>query len=128
VAHLARCEEVVGAGDDWRGLAGEVALARAAVALRDTDWREAGVAAEQAVSVFQDYRLPWRQVAALQTWGRALAGSGRKDEARARHGEADAVLARVGAPERWRSAELMGAPRPHRASTRPQRASTTLGP
>ena len=44
-AHLARCEEVLAAGDDWRGLVGEVALARAAVALRDADWRAAGVAA-----------------------------------------------------------------------------------
>ena len=127
-AHLARCEEVLAAGDDWRGLVGEVALARAAVALRDADWRAAGVAAQQAVTVFEDYRLPWRQAAALQAWGRALAGSGRPAEARARRGEADAVLARIGAPERWRTDEPTGAARPRRTSTRPQRASTTLGP
>ena len=127
-AHLARCEEVLAAGDDWRGLVGEVALARAAVALRDADWRAAGVAAEQAVTVFEDYRLPWRQAAALQAWGRALAGSGRTDEARARRGEADAVLAQIGAPERWRTDEPTGAAKPRRNSTRPQRASTTLGP
>jgi len=126
-AHLARCEEVL-AGDDWRGLVGEVALARAGVALRDTDWRAAEVAAQQAVTVFEDYRLPWRLVAALQVWGRALAGSGRPDEARARRGEADAVLARVGAPERWRTHEPAGATKPRRASTGPQRANTTLGP
>ena len=127
-AHLARCEEVLAGGDDWRGLVGEVALARAAVALRDADWRTAGVAAQQAVTVFEDYRLPWRQAAALQAWGRALAGAGRPDEARARRGEADAVLARIGAPERWRTDRSTGAARPRRASTRPQRASTTLEP
>ena len=82
---------------------GEVWWARwlwpaSAVALRDTDWRAAGVAAEQAVTVFEDYRLPWRQAAALQAWGRALAGSGRADEARARRGEADAVLAQHRGP------------------------------
>ena len=76
-AHLAQCEDVLDAGDDWRGLVGEVALARAAVALRAADWRAAELAAEQAVSVFEDYRLPWRQAAALQSWGRALAGAGR---------------------------------------------------
>ena len=127
-AHLARCEQVLAAGDDWRGLVGEVALARAAVALRDADWRAAGVAAEQAVTVFEDHRLPWRQVAALQAWGRALAGSGRADEARARRGDADAVLARIGAPQRWRTDAPTGAAEPRRTSTRPQRASTTLGP
>jgi DNA-binding SARP family transcriptional activator len=114
-AHLARCEEVL-AGDDWRGLVGEVALARAAVALRHTDWRAAEVSAQQAATVFDHYRLPWRRASALQVWGRALAGSGRPDDARARRDEADAALARIGAAERWRG------------STGPQRARSTLGP
>jgi hypothetical protein len=127
-AHLARCEDVLGAGDDWRGLVAEVALARAGVAMRDADWRAAELAAEQAVSVFEDYRLPWRQAAALRTWGRALAGSGRTDEARARSGKADAVLAQIGAPERWRTEEPTGAATTGRNSTRPQHASTTLKP
>jgi tetratricopeptide (TPR) repeat protein len=127
-AHLARCEEVLAAGDDWRGLVGEVALARAAVAMRLTDWRAAGMAAEQAVTVFEHYRLPWRQAAALRAWGRALAGSGGTDQARARRGQADALLARIGAPERWRTEEPTGAAQPRRTSTPPQRAGTTLGP
>ena len=127
-AHLARCEQVLAAGDDWRGLVGEVALARAGVALRDSDWRAAGVAAEQAVTVFEDYGLPWRQAAALQAWGRALDGFGRTAEAAARRGEADAVLAQIGAPERWQTDEPAGAARRRRTSTRPQRASTTLEP
>jgi tetratricopeptide (TPR) repeat protein len=127
-AHLARCEQVLAAGDDWRGLVGEVALARAAVALRDADWRSAGVAAEQAVTVFEDHQLPWRQVAALHAWGRALSGHGRTDEAAARRGDAAAVLARIGAPQRWRTDAPTGASELRRTSTRPQRVSTTLGP
>ena len=128
-AHLARCEQVLAAGDDeWRGLVGEVALARAAVALRDGDWAAAGVDAERAVTVFEDYRLPWRQVAALQTWGRALSGHGRADQAGARRGDAAAVLARIGAPQRWLTDAPDGATELRRISTRPQRASTTLGP
>jgi hypothetical protein len=127
-AHLARCEQVLAAGDDWRGLVGEVALARASLALRDADWRSAGLAAERACTAFQDYRLPWRLSVALRAWGQALAGSGRVDEARARGGEADAVLARIGAPERWRADEAAGAAEPRRVSTRPQRTIFTLGP
>ncbi|HMD10947.1 MAG TPA: hypothetical protein VKG90_01320, partial [Marmoricola sp.] len=126
-AHLARCEQVLATGDDWRGLVGEVALARAAVALRAVDYRAAGVAAEQAVAVFDDHRLPWRQVAALHTWGRALADHGRADEARARRDDAAALLARIGAPQRWWTDESAAAAELDPASTRPQRAGTTLG-
>ncbi|HET7278931.1 MAG TPA: BTAD domain-containing putative transcriptional regulator, partial [Dermatophilaceae bacterium] len=127
-AHLARCEQVLASGDDWRGLVGEVALARAAVALRAADYRAAGVAAEHAVAVFDDHRLPWRQVAALHTWGRALSGHGLADEARARRDDAAAVLARIGAPQRWWTDESAAAAQLYPTSTRPQRASTTLGP
>ena len=105
------------AGDDWRGLVGEVELARAAVAIRHEQWEAAETAAEQAVSVFDTYRLPWRRAAALQTWARALTGSGRPSKARARHAEADAVLVAIGAPQRWRTAP---------DSTRSQRTRPTL--
>ncbi|CUR55219.1 putative Transcriptional regulator, ATPase, winged helix family [metagenome] len=114
-SHLTRCEELL-ADDDWRGLTGEVALARAAVALRASDWEGAGKSAQHAASVFDDYRLPWRQAAALSLWSRALVASARPDEARARRGRADALLARIGAPTRWLT------------STGPQRANATLDP
>jgi len=127
-AHLARCEQVLAADEDWRGLVGEVALARATVALREADWRAAGVAAEQAVTVFEDHRLPWRQVAALHAWGRALSGQGRTGEAGARRGDAAAVLARIGAPQRWWTDAPSGVAGLRRPSTRPQRARTRLGP
>jgi DNA-binding SARP family transcriptional activator/tetratricopeptide (TPR) repeat protein len=115
-AHLSRCDALM-AGDDWRGLVGEVELARAAVAIRHEQWEAAETAAEQAVSVFDTYRLPWRRAAALQTWARALTGSGRPSKARARHAEADAVLVAIGAPQRWRTAP---------DSTRSQRTRPTL--
>jgi len=127
-AHLARCEQVLAADEDWRGLVGEVALARATVALREADWRAAVVAAEQAVTVFEDHRLPWRHVAALHAWGRALSGQGRTGEAGARRGDAAAVLARIGAPQRWWTNAPSGVAELRRPSTRPQRARTRLGP
>ena len=127
-AHLARCETVLAGGDDWRGLVGEVALARAAVALRVADWRSAEVAAQQAATTFAAYRLPWRQAAALQAWGDVLAGSGRPAEARDRRAEADALLTRIGAPARWQGAPSAGAAGRRATSTGPQRARTTLAP
>ncbi|WP_433158806.1 BTAD domain-containing putative transcriptional regulator [Kribbella sp. CA-247076] len=60
---LARCEEIVAAGEDWRGLAGVVELARAAVTGADEAY-------QRAVDVFTAYRLPWRRAAALKAWGR----------------------------------------------------------
>jgi hypothetical protein len=116
-AHLARCEDVLAGGEDWRGLVGEVALARARVALRDTDWVAAGVAARQAAEVFGRHRVPWRLAASLQEWARALEGAGHREEARVRRAEADDVLARIAAPARW-----------HQTSTPPQRPRTRLGP
>jgi DNA-binding SARP family transcriptional activator/tetratricopeptide (TPR) repeat protein len=100
-AHLARCDDVLAGGEDWRGLAGEVALARAGAALRDTDWAGAMAGAQQAVEVFERYRLPFRLAASLRQWGRALDGAGGRDEARVRRSEADDVLTRAGAPPRW---------------------------
>ena len=106
VVHLSRCEEVAVAGEDWRGLAGEVAMARAAVALKQHDWAAAAAAATEGATVFQTYRLPWRRAAALQSLSRALAGAGRVREARAGREAADAVLAGIGASQRWRSGVL----------------------
>ena len=103
-------------------------MAHASVALHDADWRTSAATAEQAVTVFEDLRLPWRQVAALHVWGRAVAGDGRTDEATARHSDAAAVLARIGAPKRWGTDLPTGARELRRTSTPSQRASTTLGP
>ncbi|WP_107772788.1 BTAD domain-containing putative transcriptional regulator [Nocardioides sediminis] len=116
-AHLARCEGVLAGGEDWRGLVGEVALARGRVALRDTDWTAAEAEARRAAEVFGRHRVPWRLAASLRVWAAALEGAGRVEGARARRADAEDVLTRAGAPARWR-----------RTSTPPQRARTTLGP
>jgi hypothetical protein len=127
-AHLARCDEVMATGDEWRGLVGEVALARAAVAVRDHEWSAAAAAAQEAVTVFGAYRLPWLEVTALQAWARALTGSGLHDEADARRDAAAQLLDTIGAPERWRTHHAWWRPEPGPASTRSQRAHTTLEP
>lgn len=127
-AHLAWCESVLADGDDWRGLVGEVALARAAVALRDTDWAAAAAEAQHAAAVFRHHRVPWRLAASLREWARALEGAGRREEALTRSDEADDVLVRAGAPGRWLADRATAAAGPGRTSTPPQRSRTTLGP
>ncbi|MEJ1112352.1 MULTISPECIES: BTAD domain-containing putative transcriptional regulator [unclassified Kribbella] len=61
--HLARCDEIMSLGEDWRGLAGVVELARGAVTGADDAY-------QRAVDVFTTYRLAWRRAAALKAWGR----------------------------------------------------------
>lgn len=128
VDHLARCEEMLADGGDWRGLVGEVALARAAAAVRDAEWETASEAAHRAGTVFEAHRLPWRRAAALRVEARAATGAGRPHRAREREALADAVLARIGAPQRWRSdvPTLLGGPA--RTSTRPQHPVSRLEP
>ena len=127
-AHLARCEDVLADGDDWRGLVGEVALARAGAALRETDWAAAMAGAQQAAEVFERYRVPWRLAASLRTWASALEGAGRHDEARARGLAADDVLTRAGAAARWLGDRVTAGSPPRPTSTAPQRPATTLEP
>jgi DNA-binding SARP family transcriptional activator len=62
-AQLERCDEILAAGEDWRGLAGVVELARGVVTGADDAY-------QRAVEIFTTYRLSWRRAAALKTWGR----------------------------------------------------------
>ncbi|TCO32475.1 transcriptional regulator [Kribbella steppae] len=60
---LQRCDEILAAGEDWRGLGGVVELARGAVTGVDDAY-------QRAVEIFTTYRLAWRRAAALKAWGR----------------------------------------------------------
>lgn len=127
-AHLAACVGLLDGDEDWRGLVGEVALAGARAAARDTDWAAAVAGAQQAAEVFARYRVPWRLAVALEEWARALEGGGLRDEAAARRLEAADVLTRTGAPAPWWADRVAEGDQPRRTSTPPQRPNTTLGP
>jgi tetratricopeptide (TPR) repeat protein len=70
--HLLRCHEIMAQGEDWRGLAGRVALAEAAVAAAEGHTADAERLFEQAIDVFRRYTLPWDEAEALHAWGRTL--------------------------------------------------------
>jgi tetratricopeptide (TPR) repeat protein len=80
IPHLERCREIMAGGEDWRGLAGEVARAEAVVAAAEGRLIDAETCFERALSIFQRYTLPWEEAESLLLWGRAL---GPTDEPRA---------------------------------------------
>jgi tetratricopeptide (TPR) repeat protein len=70
--HLERCRQIVGAGENWFGLAGSVERAEAVVAAAQREYSAAETHFEKAIATFQRYCLPWEEADTLQYWGRAL--------------------------------------------------------
>jgi class 3 adenylate cyclase/tetratricopeptide (TPR) repeat protein len=99
--HLARCRDIIGNGEDWRGLVGRVALAEGATAGREGRVDEATAHFTRAVEVFRHYSVPFEEADAFVTWGRTLLAAGDGAGARARLDEAAAIYERIGAAPRW---------------------------
>jgi tetratricopeptide (TPR) repeat protein len=99
--HLARCDEIIDAGEDWRGLTGTVELARGAVAADLGDDARSDAAHQRAVEIFTAYHLPWNRAEALEAWAHVLAASGRNQDATAKQQQAAAIYNRIGAAPRW---------------------------
>jgi DNA-binding winged helix-turn-helix (wHTH) protein/tetratricopeptide (TPR) repeat protein len=76
--HLQRCREILGAGENWLGLAGNVERAEAVVAAAQAEFAVAEDQFKKAIATFQRYCLPWEQADTLQFWGRALLAAGER--------------------------------------------------
>ncbi len=100
-AHLDRCDEILAAGEDWRGALAPVELGRAAVAAARGDAAAADAASERALRVTTHHRLPWREAAALDAWGHLAHGRGDRQAAAERWRRAREAYRRLGAPDRW---------------------------
>ena len=74
--HLQRCREIVGAGENWFGLAGGVERAEAVVAAAQGEYAVAETHFQKAIATFQRYSLPWEEADTFQYWGRALLAAG----------------------------------------------------
>jgi DNA-binding SARP family transcriptional activator len=93
---LARCQEIVRTGEDWRGLAGRVNLAAGMLAAADGRHADAGEAFAAAAHTFGAHGCSWDEAEARCLWGKALpGGAGRQREAAAGH------YRRMGAGLRW---------------------------
>jgi DNA-binding CsgD family transcriptional regulator len=100
---LKKCREVAAEGEDWRGRAGRLALAEAAVAFADGDETMAERHFAEALAVFERYSLPWDTAGAYLMRGRLLARLGRRNRplAAASFDEALAIYKRLDAANVW---------------------------
>lgn len=74
--HLQRCREIVGAGENWFGRAGDVQRAEAVVAAAQGEYSVAEAHFEKTIATFQRCSLPWEEADTLHHWGRALLAAG----------------------------------------------------
>ncbi len=100
--HLGRCDEILASGEDWRGAAGRVELARAEVAEAQGDHERADAHAARAIEVFTTFGLPWHRADALLCWARFLVRRGQGERADERRQQADHIYREIGAADRWR--------------------------
>jgi len=74
--HLQRCRQIVGAGENWLGLAAHVECAEAVVAAAQGEYSAAEAHFEKAIANSQRYCQPWKEANTLQCWGRTLLAAG----------------------------------------------------
>ncbi len=98
---LARCREIVAAGEDWRGISGDVALAAAVLAAARGRYQEAEGEFAAALSIFCRYSAPWEEADTFECWASALVAAGDRARAAEQFDGAIEVYRRIGAPERW---------------------------
>jgi class 3 adenylate cyclase len=99
--HLDRCREIVEGVEDWRGLAGRIALAQAVLVAGAGQPDAADEAFAAAVSLFRNLDLPWDEADALQRWGQHCFANGERPKAQEKLGQALEVYRRIGAGSRW---------------------------
>jgi tetratricopeptide (TPR) repeat protein len=73
---LSRCDEIIGEGEDWRGQAGRIELARAATFSGRSLQAEAELAFARSIQLLQQYELRWDEAEACRLWGRSRAATG----------------------------------------------------
>jgi DNA-binding CsgD family transcriptional regulator len=102
-AHLDRSLQILAAGEDWRGLAGRVALAQAVEAGAGGCIQDAEAHFARAIGTFRRCVLPWAEAEALVLRGQVLARAGRahRHAASESFASALAIYADRGAGEPW---------------------------
>ncbi len=103
MSYLAPCLDILNSGEDWRGLSGRVALARAVLAATSGDTAAASGHFACAVETFQRHALPWAEAEAMVLRGQVLAHAGRhhRHEAVESFAAALATYTRLGAGQPW---------------------------
>jgi tetratricopeptide (TPR) repeat protein len=100
-ANLARCREIMAAGEDWRGVVGLVSLSEATIAAAEQKLDDADNHFAEALRVIRRYAMAWSEGPALCEWGRVLAAAGKRDRALEKFDEAIEFYRRIGAGQPW---------------------------
>jgi class 3 adenylate cyclase len=98
---LTRCREILGSGEDWRGSAGMVSRAEAAVAAAEGRSRDAAKFFESALATFREFELAWEEAEALHLWGRTLIAAGERRGATEKLDAALEIYRRIEAGAPW---------------------------
>jgi DNA-binding CsgD family transcriptional regulator/tetratricopeptide (TPR) repeat protein len=75
-AAVNQCRACMRGAEDWRGLAGRLALGEAALAAAERRSALAHGHFTGAIATFRRYQLPWDEAQALESWGAMLIRSG----------------------------------------------------
>jgi len=98
---VARCDEIVAAGEDWRGLAGQYARASAVCFSAGGDYQDADNQFAAATGIFNRLSLAFEEADTFHYWGRALQSAGETRRATEKFDSAIQIYRQTGAGQRW---------------------------
>lgn len=111
---IARCNEIVSTGEDWRVMAGHHVRASAVYLATVGQYEPAEHLFASAAGTFSQFSSVWDEAATLHYWGRALVSAGENKRAIEKLEGAVDIYRRHGAGKRW--VDHVMATMPHRPS------------
>jgi tetratricopeptide (TPR) repeat protein len=99
--HLKHCHKILEHGEDWRGMAGLVVRADAALAAAQNRFEEAASLFADSIKIFRKFGLVWETADTFHYWGRALINFGDKEDALNKLDAAIELYRRYQAGQRW---------------------------
>jgi tetratricopeptide (TPR) repeat protein len=126
VEHLDVCRRILKLGENWRGWAGFVERAEAAVHAASGRLIEANEIFEKAIGNFERYFLPFEIADTFHFWGRALVNAGERATALAKFDAAIDIYRRHGAGQRWIEMAAADRRRAIDTATRPRDSATRV--
>lgn len=101
LAHLARCREIMAAGENWRTFTAMVMRAEGFVWSAQKRFVRAQAQFEKAATIFRLYQMPFEEAETLYYWGRQLVAGGKRAEGAAKLEATAEIYRRCGAGPRW---------------------------
>ena len=96
-----RCNEILAAGEDWRGVRGHAEHAGAACLAAEKNYDRADEQFAAAIKSLNRFSLVWDEAEAFRNWGRALFDAGEPRRAIEKFDAAIDIYRRIGAGQPW---------------------------